>query len=116
MSSMNDTMIGRMEAMTTVAVTSMPFSGEVVKIGTVVQSKMGGKISLTLSDDFVVPGTPDPHWRVVDSRGNAYLLNRLAIDGEKINKTINLPAYIADVAKVQVWCAWAEAVLGEAGF
>ncbi len=24
--------------------------------------------------------------------------------------------YIADVAKVQIWCSWAEALLGEAAF
>jgi len=27
-----------------------------------------------------------------------------------------LPAYVKDVAKVQIWCAWAEALLGEASF
>ena len=30
--------------------------------------------------------------------------------------SITLPAYIKDVAKVQIYCAWAEAVLGEATF
>jgi len=34
----------------------------------------------------------------------------------KINKSITLPSYVADVAKVQMWCAWAEMLLGEAPF
>ena len=71
---------------------------------------------MTLSDDFQVPGTPDPHWQVVDSQGNAYLLQRLMIKEDKINKTITLPSYIRDIAKVQIWCAWAETLLGEATF
>ena len=29
---------------------------------------------------------------------------------------ITLPSYIKNVAKVQIYCAWAEAVLGEASF
>jgi len=45
-----------------------------------------------------------------------YLLDRLKLKDEKINKSIMLPAYIPDVAKVQMWCAWAEVVLGEASF
>jgi hypothetical protein len=27
-----------------------------------------------------------------------------------------VPTYVKDVAKVQIYCAWAEAVLGEAAF
>jgi hypothetical protein len=52
----------------------------------------------------------------VDTKGNVYLLNRLAIKGDKQNRTIALPPYINDVAKVQVWCAFAEVLLGEASF
>ena len=36
--------------------------------------------------------------------------------GDKFNKTITLPSYVRDVAKVQIWCAWAEALLGETTF
>jgi hypothetical protein len=32
------------------------------------------------------------------------------------NKTITMPAYVQDIAKVQIWCAWAEVNLGEASF
>ena len=41
-----------------------------------------------------------------------------ATDGffDKVNTQITLPAYIKDVAKVQIYCAWAEAVLGETTF
>jgi hypothetical protein len=101
--------------------TSKPFAGKTVNGGTVTHAKKAGKHVLTLSDDFKVPGSPDPHWQVVDSKGNVYLLNRLTIKGEKekedkLNKTITLPGYVRDVAKVQMWCAWAEVLLGEAPF
>ena len=97
-------------------VTSQPFTGAKVNGGTVTLTKDGDKTVLTLSDDFVVPGTPDPHWQVVDSKGNVYLLERLPIKGDKINTSITLPSYIPDVAKVQIWCAYAESLLGEAPF
>lgn len=96
--------------------TTKPFTGVKVNGGTVTHAKVGGKNILTLSDDFKVPDTPDPHWQVVDSKGNVYLLQRLAIKGDKVNKSITLPDYIPDVAKVQIWCAFAETLLGEAPF
>jgi hypothetical protein len=96
--------------------TSTVFSGAKVNAGTVTHSVQGGKNMLSLSAEFKVPDTPDPHWQVVDSKGTVYLLQRLAIKGDKVNTTITLPAYIKDVAKVQIYCAWAEAVLGEASF
>jgi hypothetical protein len=92
------------------------FSGAKVNAGAVTHSMQGGKHVLTLSPDFKVPDTPDPHWQVVDSKGTVYLLQRLAIKDNKINMSITLPGYIKDVAKVQIYCAWAEAVLGEASF
>jgi hypothetical protein len=92
------------------------FSGTKVNAGTVVHSNQDGKMVLTLSDDFVAPDTPDPHWQVIDSRGTVYLLQRLAIKGDKMNRSIVLPDYVKDVAKVQIWCAFAETVLGEASF
>jgi hypothetical protein len=102
--------------------TSKPFSGAKVNAGTVVHSTKDGKDVLTLSDDFKVPDTPDPHWQVVDSKGHTYLLQRLGVKNlaglakDRINMSITLPAYIKDVARVQIYCAWAEAVLGEAPF
>jgi hypothetical protein len=69
-----------------------------------------------VSDDFTVPDTPDPHWQVIDSKGNVYLLQRFPIKGGVVNRKITLPSYIKDIAKVQVWCAFAEVVLGEASF
>jgi hypothetical protein len=53
---------------------------------------------------------------VIDSKGRVYLLQRLKIKGDKENRTINLPAYVSDVSRVQIYCAWAEALLGEAVF
>jgi hypothetical protein len=96
--------------------TSGPFKGPKANTGTVTHSKEGDKNVLTLSDDFKAPETPDPHWQVVDSQGNVYLLQKLMIKAGKINKSITLPSYIHDVAKVQIWCAFAETNLGEAAF
>ena len=102
--------------------TSRPFSGAKVNAGTVTHSTKDGKDVLTLSDDFKVPDTPDPHWQIVDSKGSTYLLQRLGAKNlgglakDRINMSITLPAYVKDVAKVQIYCAWAEAVLGEAPF
>jgi hypothetical protein len=102
--------------------TTKTFSGAKVNAGTVTYSMKDGKGVLTLSSDFQVPDTPDPHWQVVDSKGNTYLLQRLGVKSlgglakDRINMTITLPAYVHDVAKVQIYCAWAEAVLGEAAF
>lgn len=95
---------------------STPFQGPKANTGLVKHTNEGGKIVLTLSDDFKVPDTPDPHWQVVDSKGNTYLLQRLPIKGDKVNRSITLPAYVKDVAKVQIWCAFAEVNLGEASF
>jgi hypothetical protein len=102
--------------------TSSKFAGAKVNAGTVTHTVKDGRNVLTLSSDFQMPDTPDPHWQVVDSKGNSYLLQRLGVKNlggivkDKINQTITLPAYIKDVAKVQIYCAWAEAVLGEASF
>jgi hypothetical protein len=96
--------------------TSKPFSGVKVNGGTVTHAVQNGKHVLTLSGDFKVPDTPDPHWQIVDSKGRVYLLQRLGIKGDKVNTSITLPPYVADIAKVQIYCAWAEALLGETTF
>ena len=95
---------------------SRPFTGKAVNGGTVSVSQQGGKTVLTLSSDFQVPGSPDPHWQVVDSKGTVYLLDRVKLKDDKINTSITLPRYVPDITKVQMWCAWAEVVLGEAPF
>jgi len=118
--------------------TSKPFTGPKANKGTVTHETKMGKSILTLSDDFVVPDTPDPHWQVVDSEGNVYQLDKLNIKPDmpskttdqmmkdkmmgdkmmkdKFKKSIELPSYIKDVKKVVIWCAWAETNLGEAEF
>src|SRR5437764_4809167 len=99
--------------------TSSQFQGPKANKGHVTHSNRDGKSVLTLSDDFVVPDTPDPHWRVVDSDGNTYDLDKLkkkALLGDKYQKEITLPNYVKNVKKVIIWCAWAEANLGEASF
>jgi len=98
---------------------SKVFSGAKVNAGTVTHTVQNGKHILTLSSDFKVPDTPDPHWQIVDSKGRVFLLQRLPIKGligDKVNTSITLPAYIEDIAKVQIYCAWAEVVLGETTF
>lgn len=102
---------------------SSMFQGAKANKGYVMHSLVNGKSVLTLSADFVPPETPDPHWQLVDSKGNVYLVDRLGIKkndkGEKPDKvkmSITVPDYVPDVAKVQMYCAWAETVLGEAAF
>ena len=96
--------------------TTSKFEGVKANSGTATHARQDGKDLLSWSADFKIPDTPAPHWQVVDSKGNVYLLQRLTIKGEKQNQTITLPSYVDDVAKVQIWCAWAEALLGEASF
>ena len=99
--------------------TSGQFQGPKANKGHVTHSTRDGKSVLTLSDDFVVPDTPDPHWQVVDSDGQVYQLDKLkkkSLLGDKFQKEITLPSYVKNVSKVVIWCAWAEANLGEASF
>lgn len=95
------------------------FQGPKANKGHVTHSTSDGKSVLTLSDDFIVPDTPDPHWQVVDSDGQVYQLDKLkkkALIGDKYQKEIVVPGYVKNVSKVVIWCAWAEANLGEASF
>jgi hypothetical protein len=99
--------------------TSTPFAGVKANTGKVTLTTGGRSQVLTLSDDFKAPDAPDPHWQVVDSKGRIYLLQKLTVKGltgDKMNRSITVPSYISDVAKVQFWCAYAEVVLGEASF
>ena len=73
--------------------TSSQFQGPKANKGTVSHSNKDGKSVLPLADDFVVPDTPDPHWQVVDSSGNVYLLDKLktkALIGDNYKKSITL--------------------------
>jgi hypothetical protein len=113
------TMLFSVSAVAQDAHTTGQFQGPKANKGHVTHSTRDGKSVLTLSDDFVVPDTPDPHWQVVDSDGQVYLLDKLkkkALIGDKYQKEIVLPGYVKNVKKVVIWCAWAEANLGEASF
>ncbi len=95
------------------------FQGAKANIGTATFYKDGAKRMLKVSDDFKVPDTPAPTWRVVDSKGNIYTLDAFKIkeglgNGEK--RQVVVPAYVQDVVTVQVYCAWAQVLLGEAKF
>ncbi len=99
--------------------TSSNFQGPKANQGHVTHSTRDGKSVLTLSDDFVVPDTPDPHWQLVDSDGNVYLVDKLktkAFIGTNYKKEIVVPSYVKNVSKVVIWCAFAEVNLGEASF
>jgi Electron transfer DM13. len=113
------TMLFAISAVAQDAHTTGQFQGPKANKGHVTHSARDGKSVLTLSDDFVVPDTPDPHWQVVDSDGQVYQLDKLkkkSFLGDKYQKEIVLPAYVKNVSKVIIWCAWAEANLGEASF
>jgi len=92
------------------------FNGPEVKGGSVMATRTSDGIMLSLSDDFMIPGAPAPHWQVVDAAGNAYLLQRLQVAGDRVNRTITVPAYVRQVSKVRIYCAFAEVVLGEVSF
>lgn len=96
--------------------TSQPFTGPKANKGFVTHTTENGKSTLTLSDDFVVPDTPDPHWRVMDSKGNVYDLAKLKVKNDGYNKAIVVPPYVKDIKRVIIWCAFAETNLGEAAF
>src|SRR5438477_8216363 len=95
--------------------TSSLFQGPKANTGTVTHYVENGKSMLKVSDDFKVPDTPAPTWRVVDSKGNIYTLDAFKTkSGEK--REVTVPSYIHDIVKVQVYCAWAEVLLGETSF
>ena len=95
--------------------TSGTFMGPKANTGTVTHALDNGKDILKVSQNFKVPDTPAPTWRIVDSHGNIYTLDAFKIKGGE-KRQIEVPGYIHDVAKVQVYCAWAEVLLGEANF
>ena len=92
------------------------FQGAKANTGFVTHTTENGNSVLTLSDNFKAPDAPNPHWQVIDSNGNAYLLQKLSIKSGKMNRKITVPKYVPDIAKVQFWCAFAEVNLGEAAF
>ena len=97
--------------------TSSKFEGPKANTGTVTYSTENGKGILRVSADFKVPDTPAPTWRVVDSMGNIYTLDAFKIKAGKGEKReVIVPGYVHDIVKVQVYCAWAEILLGEANF
>ena len=96
---------------------TMQFQGPKANTGMAVHWHVNGKAMLKVTDDFKVPDTPAPTWRVVDTKGNIYTLDAFKIKGGNGEKReIMVPNYIHDIAKVQVYCAWAETLLGEASF
>lgn len=95
--------------------TTSMFQGPKANTGTAMHTYENGKSILRVSQDFKVPDTPAPTWRVVDSKGNIHTLDAFKIKGGE-KRQVTVPSYVKDVSKVQVWCAYAEVLLGEAGF
>lgn len=91
------------------------FQGPKANTGTAMHTTENGKSILRVSDDFKVPDTPAPTWRVVDSKGVIHTLDAFKIQGGE-KRMVVVPAYVSNIAKVQVYCAWAEVLLGEAAF
>jgi hypothetical protein len=89
--------------------TSSQFQGPKANTGTVTHYVENGKSMLKVSDDFKVPDTPAPTWRVVDSKGVVYTLDAFKIkSGNNEKREVVVPSYVPNIAKVQVYCAWAE--------
>lgn len=95
--------------------TSGQFQGPKANTGMVMHAIENGKSILRVTPDFKVPDTPAPTWRIVDSKGTVYTLDAFKIKGGE-KREVMVPAYVHNVAKVQVYCAWAEVLLGEASF
>jgi hypothetical protein len=97
--------------------TTSKFEGPKANTGTATYSVENGKRILRVSADFKVPDAPAPTWRVVDSMGNIYTLDAFKVKGWNHEKReVMVPSYVHDIVKVQVYCAWAEILLGEASF
>ena len=94
---------------------SSSFQGPKANTGMVAHFYEGGKSILKVSGDFKVPDTPAPTWRIVDSKGIIYTLDAFKIKGGEKRQVV-VPAYVKDIAKVQVYCAYAEVLLGESNF
>ncbi|MCC6293256.1 MAG: hypothetical protein IT164_11450 [Bryobacterales bacterium] len=95
--------------------TTTQFHGPKANTGTAMHTYENGKSILRVSDDFKVPDTPAPTWRIVDSKGVVYTLDAFKIKGGE-KRMVVVPPYVNNIAKVQVYCAWAEVLLGEAPF
>ncbi|MEZ5398424.1 MAG: hypothetical protein R2729_02075 [Bryobacteraceae bacterium] len=91
------------------------FQGAKANTGMAIHFVQDGKSVLKVTEDFRTPDTPAPTWRAVDSKGNVYTLDAFKIKGGE-KRQIAVPSYVKDIAKVQVYCAWAEVLLGEASF
>lgn len=95
--------------------TTAQFQGPKANTGTATHSLENGASILRVSEDFKVPDTPAPTWRVVDSKGNVYTLDAFQTKaGEK--REVTVPPYVHNIIKVQVYCAFAQVLLGEASF
>ena len=114
------TMLFAVSAVAQDAHTTGQFQGPKANTGTVTHSSENGKSMLRVSADFKVPDTPAPTWRVVDSNGNIYTLDAFKIKGtlggNAEKREVEVPSYVKDIVKVQVYCAWAQILLGEASF
>src|SRR5215510_6653081 len=87
---------------------SSQFQGPKANTGTVSHYVENGKSMLKVSEDFKVPDTPAPTWRVVDSEGNIYTLDAFKIKGtlgsNAEKREVEVPWYVKNIAKVQVYC------------
>jgi hypothetical protein len=91
---------------------SGPFQGPKANTGYVTHTTKNGNSVLTLSDDFKARDTPDPHWQIVDSNENAYLLQKLSIKGGKMNRKIRTISPGATTTEKRSTCVRAADCIG----
>lgn len=117
-------MLSQLGALTLISALSMSaadqhstnkFAGPKANAGMAIHTYENGQSILRVTGDFKVPDTPAPTWRVVDSSGNIYTLDAFKTKGGEKREVV-VPKYIPNIAKVQVYCAWAQVLLGEASF
>src|SRR6266700_3918399 len=78
--------------------TSSKFEGPKANTGTVMHYVENGKSMLKVSDDFKVPDTPAPTWRVVDSKGTVYTLDAFKIkSGNNEKREVVVPSYVPNI-------------------
>jgi hypothetical protein len=94
--------------------TTAKFESPQANTGTVTHTIEDGKSTLRVSADFKVPDTPARIWRVVDSKSNILHAGRFQ-DQSRGKRVVVVPC-VHDIVKVQVYCAWAEVLLGETSF
>jgi hypothetical protein len=98
------------------AETTTRFTGKEVDRGTVTHEVKNGQHILTMSADFKLPGTPDPHWRVVDSKARSICWTASSSTRTRSIAPSACPSTSRTSPRSRCGVAWAEVLLGEGAF